>query len=247
VYNINEKYFDVIDTEDKAYWLGFLWCDGYVCKRDRYLQKYQKYKIEYNIKLSLKDSDSGHLEKFKTYMNSTHPIHIYENTCGYKKVDGSKSFESRLFITNQHMGKTLYDKYGLIPNRSDCSNLVANIPTNLYRHLIRGILDAEGSFHRYYTNERGYEIEKISVQFTTYETLLEFIEKYFYDIGISNTNNYKKYQRHKNNENNDSYCRGLIYSGRIQAANVLMHLYNKSTVYLDRRYIKYKNIINLCA
>ena len=28
-YLINKDYFEVIDTEDKAYWLGFLMADGY--------------------------------------------------------------------------------------------------------------------------------------------------------------------------------------------------------------------------
>lgn len=26
-YNFNEDYFEVIDTEEKAYWLGFLYAD----------------------------------------------------------------------------------------------------------------------------------------------------------------------------------------------------------------------------
>ena len=29
-YNYNEKYFETIDSEHKAYWLGFLYADGYV-------------------------------------------------------------------------------------------------------------------------------------------------------------------------------------------------------------------------
>lgn len=29
-YKVNEDYFKLIDNQDKAYWLGFLYADGYV-------------------------------------------------------------------------------------------------------------------------------------------------------------------------------------------------------------------------
>ena len=30
VYSVNDDYFSEIDTEEKAYWLGFIYADGYV-------------------------------------------------------------------------------------------------------------------------------------------------------------------------------------------------------------------------
>ena len=56
-YTADFHYFDNIDTPEKAYWLGFIWADGYIAKRNRqysensnrddspiYLErKYQKY------------------------------------------------------------------------------------------------------------------------------------------------------------------------------------------------------------
>lgn len=32
MWDLNEHFFDVIDTEEKAYWLGFIFADGYVAK-----------------------------------------------------------------------------------------------------------------------------------------------------------------------------------------------------------------------
>ena len=55
VYSYDESYFKNIDTEEKAYWLGFLYADGYVRKRQR--------NSEMRLKLGIKDLD--HLEKFK--------------------------------------------------------------------------------------------------------------------------------------------------------------------------------------
>lgn len=47
---LDDTVFDFIDTEEKAYWLGFLYADGYV-------GKYIKGKSGYTIELNLKGSD----------------------------------------------------------------------------------------------------------------------------------------------------------------------------------------------
>lgn len=217
-----------------------MWCDGYVVKRDRYSEKYKNYRrIEYNIKLSLSPQDENHLKKFTHCLESNHPIHTYKSN-GFNGV--GEWIEKRIFITNKHMGKILQEKYKLIPHREECE-FVNEIPDNLKRHFIRGVLDADGSFSDYYTVDRGYNVYKINVYFSTYETLLEFIEKYFYDVGLSNTKVYKKYKRHKD-DSKDGYCRTLTYTGSIQAVNILNHLYKDATIYLDRKYKKYINLIN---
>ena len=48
-YNCNYDYFKEIDTEDKSYWLGFLYADGSVRKNTN------------TVELSLKGSDIEHL------------------------------------------------------------------------------------------------------------------------------------------------------------------------------------------
>lgn len=58
----NEHIFDSIDTEEKAYWLGFIFADGYISSRDNAFE------------LSLKAEDKEHLDKFNTFME-----HIHDN------------------------------------------------------------------------------------------------------------------------------------------------------------------------
>ena len=99
--------------------------------------------------MSLQDKE--HLEKFKIYINSTHPVKIYKSSTGFKRENEDIYLESRLFITNSHMGTILQDKYGLIPHRYDCNKAINNIPKELERHFIRGVLDSDGSFSWYYT------------------------------------------------------------------------------------------------
>ena len=52
--SFNIHYFDSIDTEEKAYWLGFLFADGAITQ----------YNHSYDIELSLKIDDKEHVEKF---------------------------------------------------------------------------------------------------------------------------------------------------------------------------------------
>lgn len=54
----NEDYFKVIDSEDKAYWLGFISADGSVSKD------------AYHIRISLSSIDIKHLEKFLICINA---------------------------------------------------------------------------------------------------------------------------------------------------------------------------------
>ena len=56
----DETVFDEIDSEEKAYWLGFLFADGYISDLK------EKSKHNYHFELSLKGSDINHLNKFNT-------------------------------------------------------------------------------------------------------------------------------------------------------------------------------------
>lgn len=68
-YTFNENIFDSINTPEKAYWLGFVWCDGYVIHRDK--------RNEYSIKLQLSMKDVEHLEK--VFVELKKEMRIIEN------------------------------------------------------------------------------------------------------------------------------------------------------------------------
>ena len=55
-YALNETFFEVINSEEKAYWLGFIAADGCVYRRTL------------SINLNIKDKE--HLEKLITVLNS---------------------------------------------------------------------------------------------------------------------------------------------------------------------------------
>lgn len=226
--NFNKNYFDIIDTEDKAYWLGFIWCDGYLGIRNR------ENRIEYNLNLRLIDSDYKHLEKFNKCIDGEYKIKFIKTE---KRGNFKESCHCKLFITNIHLGQTLSEKYGLIPHRTDCTKLLENIPYNLTRHFIRGVLDADGSFTKYETNSKGdLRSTKYTLTFGTTPQLVDFIEDFLIKEGI--IDNFKRVKSKRHEDRDYGYI-SMSICGYRQVINVLGYLYKNSNIYLDRKYEKY--------
>lgn len=116
-YSLNEKYFDVIDTENKAYWLGIFLTDGSTSSKI--------------VRLKLMKSDESHLRKFLNDIESNHPI-SYE----YK----DEFVQACVNIGNKYMWQQLVNK-GIIAN----NKRVYSLPSNLEKDYWRGVIDGDGS------------------------------------------------------------------------------------------------------
>lgn len=126
----NEHIFDQIDTEEKAYWLGFIFADGYISSSP--LRENVKSIYQFELSLGLKDKE--HLEKFKKFME-------------YEKDLIVDSYRCRFIISNKHLW-TILNNLGCTPNKS-LTLKFPNIPENLIRHFIRGYFDGDGCITRY--------------------------------------------------------------------------------------------------
>lgn len=139
---INENYFEKIDTEEKAYWLGFIYADGYLS-----FSKNRKY-----IGIALSTIDELHLNKFLIATNSTYQIKQYENK---SKWSTKKSKYSRVLISCDKMFDDLKN-HGVLLHKS----LILEFPTWLnkkfQKHFIRGYFDGDGSFAK---ATRGFTIK----------------------------------------------------------------------------------------
>lgn len=125
-YSLNKEYFATIDTEEKAYWLGFLYADGCV----RVLNG------KANVSIGLNPKDRDHLEKFKTCLESNVPIREYSHPKGLYKTS----------IITMNCTKMAYDliDLGCIPNKTYEKIQIPNIVESLKIHFIRGFLDGDG-------------------------------------------------------------------------------------------------------
>jgi intein-encoded DNA endonuclease-like protein len=132
-YDANHNYFDVIDTEDKAYWLGFIFADGYIRER--------KSGNSLDMKLSLNDKE--HLELFKKSIDSTHVIMNMVNEVKYKG-GVSKSKLCHIAVYSSKLVESI-KKQG-VHSRKTFTIERPNINPELINHFIRGYFDGDGSF-----------------------------------------------------------------------------------------------------
>jgi len=131
-YTVDEHYFDVIDTEDKAYWLGFLGADG--CVLGDLL----------STKLNLQIRDVKHVEKFRDCLGSNHPIKEYDSVCSLSvKNKGKVHRQARISIYSKILASRLND-LGVTPGKSFTVKPCTDIPENLMRHFWRGAVDGDG-------------------------------------------------------------------------------------------------------
>lgn len=126
-YELDENYFDKIDTQNKAYILGLLYADG--CN----------YTKTNTIKIELQERDKTILEKMKQELKSTHQLRF--NELSKNNPNWQNTFN--LTIVNKHMSHQL-EKLGMIPRKS----LVLEFPTwldeKLIPHFILGYFDGNG-------------------------------------------------------------------------------------------------------
>lgn len=122
--------FDIIDSEKKAYWLGFLYADGFI-----------NGKYNNSVELSLKGEDIGHLNKFNEFIKNKRPIKLSFTGKDHKFT------RCRCIITDKHFHDQLV-LLGCVPNKS----LVTKFPSmkifqyeNLIYPFLRGYLDGDGS------------------------------------------------------------------------------------------------------
>jgi len=123
--NYNENYFSNIDTCNKAYWLGFMYTDGYVTTENRW-----------GLELSIIDIE--HMKKF---------LNEFDCNINIKVRDRKNSTSCSFQIKN----KIMFDNFvrcGVIKNKSTLLEFppIDILPREFYLDFIRGLFDGDGSF-----------------------------------------------------------------------------------------------------
>lgn len=158
-YYHNFDYFENINTEEKAYWLGFMYADGYILDNSK-----RHGQDQFGITLSIVDKD--HLLKFKKSIEATNPIN-YDNS---KKIGKP---QAKIVMTSQ---KTVNDliKQGCYKKKTLILEPPKNIPKELLWHFIRGFFDGDGSL-TYYKIQNKYDTYGINI--TTIYSIANWLQE----------------------------------------------------------------------
>lgn len=216
-FTCNENYFEVIDTPEKAYWLGFLYADGFIQSP----RKHSNYKVG----ITLTGADKGHLEKFKKAIEFTGEIKTYNRsaTC----YMGTKPY-SRILVSSNKMAMDLI-KLGCKEHKTEVLEYPNKsiIPSEFEKDFVRGCIDGDGSIILYSNGEYGL---KFTGTKSMCKGILKFLEK----------ENLKLSQRHPERPV-DNY--NFSIGGRVQVKRIATLLYQNTIVYLDRKYERYLKML----
>lgn len=177
----DEFFFDNIDTEEKAYWLGFIYADGYLNKND------------YGVGIELKASDYNHLVKFKNAIQSEKEVKIYHKNSTFGPQDNC-----RFIISSKHMKQILLGYFGSI--NKTLEGQFPKIEKELEHHLVRGFFDGDGCLTGFRDDNHIFRPE---LGFIGTHKTLEYIEEI---SGFS----WSWSQRVKTNIDNYQICCGRV-------------------------------------
>lgn len=215
------NYFEKIDTERKAYFLGLLFADGNVQNEKG---------NSWSIGLSLMKEDKYLVEEFAKEIKTDLSVKEYLNNTGFQRKDGEPHIECRLVVHSKKMADDL-GRYGIVPRKSLIVSTIPTISKELLPHFIRGFMDGNGCI----TYNYSHNIKNIRVLFYSTNafcsSLKELLEKE--DIICSSIYNQKEYKV------------SFFSCNRKESIKKLYdYLYSDSTIYMKRKKKKIDEFIS---
>lgn len=131
--NFNQTIFDKINSEEKAYWLGFFYADAYNCNKTS------------TVSLSLQISDLNHLNKLAKFMD------LPESKIKYTKTKKNYEYYT-LQMYSKYLCSSLNEK-----GCPQCKSFIITYPSFLEKKytisFIRGLFDGDGCLCKRNNNE----------------------------------------------------------------------------------------------
>lgn len=214
-----EDFFEVIDLESKAYFLGLLITDGYVILRE-------KEHSQPTIGIELHSNDIHILQTFKKELESPNKVETSR-----QRKDGR--IHSRFRIHSSIMANSL-KKYGVVPNKTQ-TTFLPFLETGMMPHLIRGILDGDG-----WIQSKGIKKgSKRRIGFCSAS------EQFIYQLrGFLNKELGTYLIKVQKRKKDKSYLYQLLFCGEKDVNTIINYLYKDATVYLTRKHDLIKDLIS---
>lgn len=211
----NKSYFKTIDTQNKAYWFGFLYADGSLNKSNKYDKEPNR------LKINISNQDIEILENFLIDIESQ-DINIKTYTPNESTYATSLMSEITLNSTEicEDMLRNGFRKKSILANE-DVFNF---IPQNLTHHFIRGYFDGDGSIN----------INK-DITFSGAIKFLEKIDSILKENEIISLSNIYTYNDHRKDK---SYIL-KISTRNNQTQKMFNYMYKNANRFLKRKYNRF--------
>ncbi|MGL5068652.1 MAG: hypothetical protein ACRC6T_12720 [Sarcina sp.] len=129
-FSFDEEFFEKIDSEEKAYWLGFLYADGCLIKKGEH----------YCVKLQLAKKDRDHIVKFRNSVKSNASVNDY--------IDKQNCESSRLMLNSKKAFFDLIEKgCGMRKTHELVFPNINQVDERYLRHFMRGYFDGDGTIN----------------------------------------------------------------------------------------------------
>ena len=219
---INHDYFENIDSEHKAYWLGFIYADGSITKK-----AYEKGSYTYRLRMELMFEDKYILEQMALDLESDlKPKEYYNDTSSFEGYNKPKH-TAYIMFSSKKMGEDLV-KLGVMPNKTLILKSLPSIPDNLMKHFIRGYFDGDGSVY----------LTKDNTIKTAFYGTHDFINS-IQDFLIKELDLTKK-KITDQKEANVSF----VGMAKQESEKLYHYMYDEATIFLNRKYEKYNKYFN---
>ena len=220
-YTYDQDYFSVVDSEDKAYWLGFLYADGSItCFYNKKSGKLKSMSLE----MTLCGKDEEHLNKFRRCLKTDAPLQD-------RKIKlNDKNYSAKRITVN--CTKLCRDLINLkcTPHKTYVLKFPTYdiVPKQFMRDFIRGFFDGDGCICSTTMANKPHIILNI----TGMSDMLLSISDFLIEEKIIRV-------KPKLHQDNRSVCSGIFFYGTDSNKELLDYLYGDSNIYLDRKYQKY--------
>ena len=229
--SFNENYFETIDCEHKAYWLGFLMADG--CILDEILSDGTRKPRTIQLNVSLCDIEivknfmkDIELNKQIKYSSKTS---IYDEKLEYCKITAGSS---------KMCNDLIY--HGCTPRKSLTLKFPNTIPNNMVRHFVRGYFDGDGSvwYSERMQLKKGRNKPTLQKNFRgAFQGTVDFLTVL---KNILENNNMSIGNIRKGHGNVFTF----EFGARQTMINFYHYLYDDATIYLGRKHWKFIDTFN---
>lgn len=214
-YFYDENYFEKIDSEEKAYFLGFIFSDGSVI--------YDTKKSQYKVCLKLHTKDKHILESFIECIKGEMKIWKHgQREIGEVSLSGKK-------ITNDLI------KLGATPKKTFTLQY-PNIEENLERHFLRGYFDGDGCIRVNIDKRDGSKRGDLRIVGGSVDMLNKINERMNL---LFNTSKNKLY-----GPKNKDY-KFIGWAGMTDIENIYNGLYKNTNLFLFRKKIIFDEVIEI--